>query len=248
MNDSRSKAPGQGTIDIVCHKGANERAPENTFAAAQLCVDWGVEYVEIDVWTSRDGVFYLMHDATVDRTTDGSGYVLALTSEELDRLDAGSWFDPQFAGERVPRLDSFLRWIKGKAKVFFDVKFAHPQQLIDLIVATEMENDCFLWSGSQRLMALFRRLAPELSLKANVESVEEVLEAERTFGADIVEVRLEHMGEALMDVCHERGIEVMAYPIENDAEAYRQVLEWAPDKVNLDRADLFIQIREEWRS
>jgi len=135
-------------IEIVCHRMANEHAPENTFAAAQLCVDWGVDYVEADVWTSHDGVFYLMHDATVDRTTNGTGYILALTSSEIDRLDAGSWFGPEFAGEKVPRLEGFLRWIKGQARVFLDVKFAHPQQLIDLLYATEMADDCFLWCQS----------------------------------------------------------------------------------------------------
>ena len=125
-------------LEIVCHKGANQVAPENTYAAAQRCVEWGVDYVEIDVWTNRDGHFYLMHDGAVDRTTDGSGHLLALTADEIGRLDAGSWYDPQFASEGVPRLDHFLEWIKGKARVFIDVKFAHPQHLIDLLHETAM--------------------------------------------------------------------------------------------------------------
>ena len=86
-------------IEIVCHKGANKVAPENTYAAAQQCIDWGAGTVEIDVWTSRDGELVLMHDDTVDRTTNGSGHVIALTAAELALLDAGSWFSPAFAGD-----------------------------------------------------------------------------------------------------------------------------------------------------
>lgn len=109
-------------IEIVCHKGANEYAPENTFAATQLCIDWGMDYVEIDVNASKDGVLYILHGPKVDKTTNGKGRITDLTFEEIDPLDAGSWFHPKYAGERVPRLEPFLRWIKGKSRVFLDVK------------------------------------------------------------------------------------------------------------------------------
>ena len=60
-------------IQVVCHRGANRFAPENTFSAAELCLDWGVDYLEIDVRMSGDGVLYDLHDSSVDRTTDGHG-------------------------------------------------------------------------------------------------------------------------------------------------------------------------------
>ncbi|HXF60497.1 MAG TPA: glycerophosphodiester phosphodiesterase family protein, partial [Caldilineaceae bacterium] len=126
-------------IEIVCHKGANEYAPENTYAAAQRCIEWGVDYVEIDVNLSKDGVHYILHGPSVEETTNGSGNIQELTSAEIDALDAGSWFDARFAGERVPRLEPFLRWIKGKAKVFFDVKAANLPELIDLVYALELQ-------------------------------------------------------------------------------------------------------------
>jgi glycerophosphoryl diester phosphodiesterase len=96
-------------VEIVCHKGANEYAPENTIASTQLCIDWGMDYVEIDVSASKDGVLYLMHDPDVDRTTNGHGLLRDMLSEDIDCLDAGSWFDPSFTEERVPRLEPFLR-------------------------------------------------------------------------------------------------------------------------------------------
>jgi glycerophosphoryl diester phosphodiesterase len=233
------------TLEVVCHKGANQIAPENTFAAAQRCVDWGVDYVEIDVWTSRDGHCYLMHDGAVDRTTDGSGHLLALTSEEIGRLDAGSWFDLRFASERVPRLDEYLRWIRGKARVFVDVKFAHPQHLIDLLHETGMADQCFLWSGSNQLMRLFHTLDPSIALKVNVSSAAEALEAQAELGAAIVEIGPEALGDELVDTCHDHGIRVMVNYMGADASRLRDILQWDIDMINTDNGDLCLVMAEE---
>jgi glycerophosphoryl diester phosphodiesterase len=226
-------------IEIVCHKGANAVAPENTYAAAQQAIDWGADTVEIDVWTTRDGEMVLMHDAKVDRTTDGVGHVVALTTDQIAALDAGSWFDPRFAGEPVPLLRDFLPWIKGRAHVFIDVKFAHPQQLLDLLQKTGMHDEVFLWSGSDELMGLFHELDPSIALKANVKSPKEVAAAHKALGARIVEVGLDHINDALVIACRDRGMKLMIY--EKKPQAFPEVIAWQPDMVNLDHADLFIE-------
>lgn len=239
MNDMPA-CRGRNAIEVVCHKGANAVAPENTYAAAQQAIDWGADTVEVDIWTSRDGEMVLMHDETVDRTTDGSGYVLGLTAKEMAALDAGSWFGPAFAGERIPLLREFLPWIKGRARVFLDVKFAHPQQLLDLLYATGMQRECFIWSGSDALMALFHGLDPTIALKVNVKTPKELIEAHKALGAKIVEVGLNRMHESLVAACRARGIKVMIYEKERDAAAFRQAIAWQPDMINLNHADLFL--------
>ncbi len=237
----------QKQIEIVCHKGANEYAPENTFAAAQLCIDWGMDYVEIDVNASKDGVLYILHGPDLDKTTNGKGRITDLTSEEIDQLDAGSWFHPKFAGERVPRLEPFLRWIKGKAKVFLDVKAAPPQQLIDLIYDVGLENDCFFWSGNDEWMLKLRALDDKLQLKVNVKSVADVVEAAERYRANIVEVGLDNMSRDLVDACRERGLKVMVYHQEKDPEAFREVIRWGVDMINLNHGDVFAQVAREFR-
>ncbi|MCJ7548730.1 MAG: glycerophosphodiester phosphodiesterase family protein, partial [Anaerolineae bacterium] len=189
---------GAHAIELVCHKGANKVAPENTYSAAQQCIDWGAGTVEIDVWTSRDGELVLIHDDTVDRTTDGSGHVMALTAAELARLDAGSWFSPAFAGERIPVLSEFLEWIRGRARLFLDVKFAHPQQLLDLLARTGMHDECFIWSGSDAWMELLHGLDPSVALRINVSTPKDVVAAHNAFGARIVEVSLDAMSNELL--------------------------------------------------
>jgi glycerophosphoryl diester phosphodiesterase len=92
------------TPAIIAHRGASSAAPENTLSAFNLAAALGADAVELDVKLSKDGAPIIMHDPTVERTTDGTGRVCDLTLAELKRLDAGAWKDSKFAGERAPTL------------------------------------------------------------------------------------------------------------------------------------------------
>jgi len=93
---------------LVAHRGASARAPENTLAAFREAARCGCRWVEFDVKLSRDGVPFVIHDDRLERTTDGRGRVRDLDADALARLDAGSWFDPRFSGERIPTLAETL--------------------------------------------------------------------------------------------------------------------------------------------
>ena len=91
-------------IMIIARHGSLENTPENTIVAFERTADIGIRGLKVDVRKTRDGKLVLMHDATIDRTTDGKGYVSQLTYEEIKLYDAGSWKSEEFAGERVPLL------------------------------------------------------------------------------------------------------------------------------------------------
>lgn len=109
---------------VVGHRGACEVAPENTLASFERAWRDGADIVEMDVRLSADGQVVVFHDATVDRTTDGTGEVAAMTVAELKRLDAGRWFDPRFAGERVPTLREVFDWAAGKIGLLLELKYS----------------------------------------------------------------------------------------------------------------------------
>jgi glycerophosphoryl diester phosphodiesterase len=238
----RDSERSKRSVEIVCHRGANEYAPENTYASAQLCIDWGMDYVEIDVNTSQDGVMYVFHGPELHKTTNGSGLIYEHTADELDQLDAGSWFDPRFAGERIPRLEPFLRWIKGKTKVFIDVKLAHLNALVDLIYDVGLENECFFWFELDQAARFFREMAPDLTLKMNAESTEHIVDAAEKYQADIIEISLDKVNPEMVKECRERGLRVMLIHGEKDPDAFRQMLFWRPDLVNVNYGDVFSQV------
>lgn len=100
----------------IAHRGASGRAPENTLAAFKSAIEFGVDAVELDLHGTADGEIVVIHDATLDRTTDLHGRINETTLETIQSADAGGWFDAEFAGESVPTLTEALACI-GKAAI-----------------------------------------------------------------------------------------------------------------------------------
>ena len=102
------------TTDIVAHRGASLERPECTLPAILRAIEAGASAVEVDVRTSSDGQLFLLHDAMLERTTDGDGKGSDRTLAELKQLDAGSWFDSAYRGERIPTLVEAAKICVGK--------------------------------------------------------------------------------------------------------------------------------------
>ncbi|OHX48081.1 glycerophosphodiester phosphodiesterase family protein [Cytobacillus pseudoceanisediminis] len=109
-------------VDNIAHRGATGYAPENTVAGFDLAVDMKADYIEIDVQRSKDGELVVIHDTSVDRTTDGTGKVGDLTFNYLRSLDAGSWKGEQFAGEPIPTFEEILDRYHGKVGILIELK------------------------------------------------------------------------------------------------------------------------------
>lgn len=96
---------------LIAHRGASANSPENTLAAVELAAKMGARWIETDVRLTADGGLMMIHDATLDRTTSGSGRVISTPTETICGLDAGTWFSPDFASETVPDLRSYLQCV-----------------------------------------------------------------------------------------------------------------------------------------
>ncbi len=109
-------------VMAIAHRGASAEAPENTVAAFDEAIRLGARAVEMDVRLCKDGIPVILHDATVDRTTSGTGAVADLTRLDLLRLDAGSWKHPRFAGTRIPLLTEALQAVSDDAIAVLEIK------------------------------------------------------------------------------------------------------------------------------
>jgi len=128
---------------IIAHRGFKKKYPENTLIAFQASMDAGVPMIELDVTLSRDRKLVVIHDETLERTTNGHGSVHDHTLEELKQLDAGSWFDSDFADERLPELGEVLDLVDGQVITNIEIKSNayephHPadaieKQVVDLV-------------------------------------------------------------------------------------------------------------------
>src|SRR6266702_7074370 len=107
----------RGRVWVVGHRGAMGHCPENTLASFERGLELGADWIELDVHLSRDGALVVIHDETVDRTTNGSGLVQEHTLAELKKLEAGAWFGAAYAGQRILTLDEVLVWAQSTGTV-----------------------------------------------------------------------------------------------------------------------------------
>lgn len=157
-------------IKVVAHRGASGHAPELTFAAFSKAIEMGADSIEVDVHQSADGKIVIIHDQTLDRTTNGTGLIASKTYKELQRLDAGSWFDDSFAGERIPLFSEFIESVKGKVEIIVEVKHGsqiYPgieKNLRSILQSYDMTHDAVVSSSRVTILNTFKTIAPGLRL------------------------------------------------------------------------------------
>ncbi len=234
----------QNTIEVVVHRGANALAPENTWASADSALQHGATWVEVDVRPSKDGVLFNLHDETLDRTTNGTGRLADMLAHDVSRLDAGSWFGPQFAGLRVPTIAEMLDSLQGRAKVFFDVKRGTPiPTLVSLVREKGFADKSFFWFADEQMLREFTRLAPEMKIKVNAKDIDRLKYWQSVCTPSYVEISPELITRHFRRYCHRHGIRVMAACQEDDTSQFRLVVKKKADMVNLDRPEVFEKIR-----
>jgi len=150
---------------IVARCGDLQNAPESTLPAFEGAIAKGADVIEFDVHATRDGALVVHHDYYLGRTSDGSGAVGDHTLEQLSALDAGAWFGPQFAGERIPTLSQVLDLGRGRVRFEIDLRAPDPvflQQVLDRITRVGVMEDVELTSEHVPLLCSARQAEPQI--------------------------------------------------------------------------------------
>ncbi|WP_329104613.1 glycerophosphodiester phosphodiesterase family protein [Micromonospora sp. NBC_01699] len=161
--------PEGSPFTVIAHRGASAAAPENTLVAQEIARKGGADWIENDVQPSKDGIPFILHDGTVDRTTDGTGNIRDLTAAQIKALDAGSWFGPQYVGERVPTLAEQLADLRTRGgSLLLEIKGRHTLDEVATIVKVirdeQMTSRVFVQSFEVDALRYTYQLAPELPL------------------------------------------------------------------------------------
>lgn len=159
---------------VIAHRGDSAHRPENTLASFAAALELGATIVELDVQLTRDGEVIVLHDATLDRTTDRSGEVGRMTLAEVRRASAGypALFGPAWAGERVPTLAEVLGLVRERARVMIEVKSESVSddedggieaRTVELVRRLDLADRVAIISFDHRALVRLRRLAPEIT-------------------------------------------------------------------------------------
>jgi glycerophosphoryl diester phosphodiesterase len=228
---------------VIAHRGASSYAPENTLAAFDLALRMGARHLELDVHATSDGHVVVIHDDTVDRTTNGSGAVAAHTLAALRALDAGSWFGSEFSGERIPLFDEVLARYKGRAHVHTEIKGRSAdlaRRTADLVRGHGMVEQVTITSFQKARLEETRAYAPELPLGWLVAEVtDEIIGQARAIGARQLCPQAPVVTPELVRRLHGEGFVVRAWGVATEA-LMRQVVEAGADGMTVNFPDTLI--------
>jgi len=231
---------------LVCHRGASLIAPENTFAAADAALDKGAHIIELDVRESADGVLYVMHDQMLDRTTDGTGPIHYRSAAEIDALDAGRWFAPEFEVSRVLRLDTYLDHLRSRgAGAYVEIKWCDAARCAAILRDTGMIDACFTFSFKPEMRQAMRAAAPDLRQMITLSIARNVSVARSLFGASLIEIEAAECQPAIIEPARAEGLEIMGYTASSDAEVFRRYRDAGLDYINHDHLDVALSVLEE---
>jgi glycerophosphoryl diester phosphodiesterase len=223
-------------VAVIAHRGAHEHAPENTIPAIQAAIDLGVDYVEIDVQTTKDGALVLMHNHTVERTTNGTGAIRDLAFAEIRALDAGAWFSPQFAGTRVPTADEALGIMRGKAAAYLDTKDIAPDSVVALLRRNEMLASV-VYDGPANLAEMLRVESAIRTMPEYPRSPEALRALADSIRLDVVAISsLRNLSPEAVAACHAVNAQVfLDIMAQDNPEGWGRAIECGVDGIQTDR-------------
>ena len=204
----------------IAHRGASGRFPENTLRAFDAAIGAGAQMCELDVQITNDGALVVMHDETVERTTDGCGAVRSMTLDRIKSLDAGIRFGAEFQGERVPLLEEVMTLIEGRCGLNIEIKGTGVERRVcELLVQRGALATAIISSFDWDALAVVRHFEPRarVGLLAS-QWPARLVGAAFELKAESINPRADMVTEDLCIAAHERNLSVYTWTVDEPAE------------------------------
>lgn len=248
--------PGQG-MRVIAHRGFSGAAPENTLVALRMAMDLKADMAEIDVGLTKDGHVVLLHDETLDRTTDGSGLLSDVTLDEVRQLDAGSWFGSNYTEEPVPTLAEALDLVRGKMLLNVEIKTEAVtdtaesgivDKVLQLVQERNMLDEVVISSFDPRALAHAKHLDAEVRTASlynrELHEGQGPLEVMAAVGSNGFNTSHRRITQQMVDACHRHQRPVAIYTVNNEKKM-RQMIEMGVDALFTDYPDRLQKVLEE---
>jgi glycerophosphoryl diester phosphodiesterase len=233
----------------IAHRGFSSRYPENTILSFRKALDLGVSRLELDLQVTRDGDLVVLHDRTVDRTTDNSGATTDFTLEEIRALDAGSWLSDEFAGNRIPTFLEVLTELPS-AILVTELKFegnAAIEDVLKLVRDQGATERVIISSFDHAKLPVVKSIAPELPVtaltKADGRTSREWVEWALSQEIDTLGPRCVEITQDYVNTVHDAGLLVRAWGLGRDqGEEMTRLIELGVDGMTTDCPDILQKI------
>jgi len=230
---------------IAAHRGAKAFAPENTLAAFQKAIDLGLDFIEIDVRTTRDGKMVILHDRSLKRTTQLDEDVRNVDLADVRKLSAGRWFGLPHQNEKVPILDEVIEMGRGKIQFYVDVKDVIPEALVETISHYGIVDDCIFFGGPGELVKI-KALEPKAKLMPGLGDPNDIDRLIQFCHPYAFDAKWRILSEELIAQCHRRGVKVFSDAMgrHENIQDFRQAMEWGIDCIQTDEPLILLRAIE----
>ena len=235
--------PRHGGVYVVAHRGAHNGIPENTLAAYKAAIEMGVDFVEVDLRTTKDGHIVSIHNKRIDSyVTNGQhGLVSEMTLEQLKQLDIGSRIGPQWSNERIPTFEEILELCKGRVGIYLDLKDASVEKVISMMNKWGMAKQV-LWYADFDELERVAELCPECILMPDPGPEENLPEVIERFQPAVIASVWRYYSQSFVEKCHEAGAIVIVD--ESNPSCWRDALAWNTDGIQSDHPAELISLLE----
>jgi glycerophosphoryl diester phosphodiesterase len=235
--------PRHGGVYVVAHRGAHNGIPENTLAAYEAAIEMGVDFVEIDLRTTKDGQIVSIHNKEIDAyVTNGlHGLVSEMTLEQLKQLDIGSRIGHQWSGERIPTFEEILELCKGRVGIYLDLKDASVDKVVSIVKKWSMARQV-LWYADFDELERIAELCPECILMPDPGPEENLPEVIERFEPSVIAAVWRHYSQSFAAKCHQADAIVIVD--ESGPACWQDALAWSTDGIQSDRPAQLISLLE----
>jgi glycerophosphoryl diester phosphodiesterase len=235
--------PRHGGVYVVAHRGAHNGIPENTLAAYKAAIEMGVDFVEIDLRTTKDGRIVSIHNKDIDSyVTNGQhGLVSEMTLDQLEQLDIGSRIGSQWRNERIPTFEEILKLCKGRVGIYLDLKDASVDKVVSLINKYGMAQHV-LWYADFDELERVAELCPDCILMPDPGPEENLPEVIERFRPSVVASVWRYYSHSFAEKCHQAGAIVIVD--ESDPSCWQDAFEWNTDGIQTNQSAQLISLLE----
>jgi glycerophosphoryl diester phosphodiesterase len=235
--------PRHGGVYVVAHRGAHNGIPENTLAAYKAAIEMGVDFVEVDLRTTKDGHIVSIHNKRIDSyvTDSRHGLVSEMTLEQLKQLDIGSRIGPQWSNERIPTFEEILELCKGRVGIYLDLKDASVEQVVSIVKEWDMAKQV-LWYADFEELERVTELCPDCILMPDPGPKENLLKVIERFNPSVIASVWRYYSQSFALKCHEAGAIVIVDV--SDPSCWRDALAWNTDGIQSDHPAQLISLLE----
>lgn len=247
---------------VFAHRGASAYAPENTIAAFELAIELDADALELDLRQTKDSVLVVLHDADVNRTTNGKGNAKNFTFEELQKLDAGSWFDKKFSDEKIPSLQEVIDLLDDSTIIIIELKEGNEiypgieERVVELVQQNKIEAQTILKSFDPNVLERLRILEPGIPLlyvyAVRIPWLGMIIDRGVTFDS-VYDLDVEYLqphrfflSKSFVDDAHSKGYKIISWGV-NSTEAINESLDYGVDGIETDYPDKVLNLINENR-